>query len=83
MGAYEMFYRAGGLVPVNAILDPGTLISMGARRSTIIERTPGYGIPVLEAFDMDGGVSIVVNAYGINSMCIDKATLNLPRHIVW
>jgi len=28
IGAYEMFYRAGGLVPVNAILDPGTLLMM-------------------------------------------------------
>jgi len=73
MGAYELFYRAGGLVPVNAILDPGTLISMGALRSTIIERTPGYGIAVLDAFYVDEGVLIVVNAYGINAMCIDVA----------
>jgi len=73
MGAYELFYRAGGLVPVNAILDPGTLISMGALRSTIIERTPGYGISVLDAFYVDEGVLIVVNAYGINAMCIDVA----------
>ncbi|MEM3485368.1 MAG: SIS domain-containing protein [Candidatus Methanomethyliaceae archaeon] len=73
IGAYEMFYRAGGLVPVNAVLDPGTLLSMGARRSTIIERTPGYGKAVLEAFEVNDGVLIVVNAYGINAMCIDVA----------
>ena len=73
IGAYELFYRAGGLVPVNAILDPGTLLSMGARRSTIIERTPGYGVAVLEAFNVNDGVLIVVNAYGINAMCIDVA----------
>jgi len=73
IGAYELFYRAGGLVPVNAILDPGTLLSMGARRSTIIERTPGYGVAVLEAFGVKDGVLIIVNAYGINSMCIDVA----------
>ena len=81
MGAYEMFYRAGGLVPVNAILDPGTLISMGARRSTIIERTPGYGISVLEAFDVRNGVLIIINAYGINSMCIDVALEGKRRKI--
>lgn len=73
IGAYEMFYRAGGLVPVNAVLDPGTLLSMGARRSTIIERTPGYGKAVLEAFEVNDGVLIIVNAYGINAMCIDVA----------
>lgn len=73
IGAYELFYRAGGLVPVNAILDPGTLLSMGAQRSTIIERTPGYGVAVLEAFGVKDGVLIIVNAYGINAMCIDVA----------
>ena len=73
MGAYEIFYRAGGLVPVNAILDPGTLVSMGARRSTIIERTPGYGKAVLEAFEVNNGTLIIVNAYGINAMSIDVA----------
>jgi len=73
MGAYEVFYRAGGLVPVNAILDPGTLVSMGARRSTIIERTPGYGKAVLEAFEVNNGALIIVNAYGINAMSIDVA----------
>lgn len=73
IGAYELFYRAGGLVPVNAILDPGTLLSMGALRSTIIERTPGYGAAVLEAFNVKEGVLIIVNAYGINAMCIDVA----------
>ncbi len=73
MGAYEIFYRAGGLVPVNAILDPGTLVSMGARRSTIIERTLGYGKAVLEAFEVNDGALIIVNAYGINTMSIDVA----------
>jgi len=73
MGAEEMFYRAGGLVPVNAILDPGTLLAMGARRSTIIERTPGYGVSVLNAYNVDNGVLVIVNAYGINAMCIDVA----------
>ncbi|MCS7176000.1 sugar isomerase domain-containing protein, partial [Pseudothermotoga sp.] len=73
MGAEELFYRAGGLVPVNAILDPGTLLAMGARRSTIVERTPGYGVSVLNAYNVKDGVLIIVNAYGINAMCIDVA----------
>lgn len=73
MGAYELFYRAGGLIPINAVLDPGTALIHGARRSTIIERTPGYGVSVLEAYGVGDGVLIVVNAYGINAMCIDVA----------
>lgn len=73
IGAIEMFCRAGGLVPVNAILDPGTLSNFGARRSTVIERTPGYGIAVLKAYNVVDGILIIVNAYGINAMTIDVA----------
>ena len=81
MGAYELFMRAGGLASVNALLDPGTLISMGAKRSTIIERTPGYAKSVLDAFEVHSGVLIVVNAYGINSLTIDSALEGKKRGI--
>lgn len=81
IGTYEMFYRAGGLVPVNPILDPGTLLNSGGRRSTVIERMPGYGIAVLEAYDIKDGVLIIVNAYGINTMCIDVALEAKRRNI--
>jgi uncharacterized phosphosugar-binding protein len=73
MGAWEMFSRAGGLAAVNAILDPGTSLQYGARRSSAIERTPGYGVAVLKAYDITDGVMIIVNAYGINAMTIDTA----------
>lgn len=74
LGAEEMFYRAGGLVPVNPILDPGTALFCGAFRSTVIERTPGYGKAVLDSYGVGGDEPIIIiNAYGINSMCIDVA----------
>jgi uncharacterized phosphosugar-binding protein len=74
MAAEEMFYRSGGLVPVNAIFDPGVSLAFGALRSTIIERTAGYAPRVLEAYGVGpGDVLIVVNAYGINSTTIDAA----------
>ena len=43
MNAMEVFFRAGGLMHVSAILDEGTMLSSGALRSMAIERTPGYG----------------------------------------
>src|SRR5215210_8299104 len=43
LAAQEIFFRAGGLMHVAAILDEGTLLSNGARRSMAIERLPGYG----------------------------------------
>jgi uncharacterized phosphosugar-binding protein len=74
MGAEELFYRAGGLVPINPIIDSGLSLRDGAIRSTLIERTPGYVKTLLEYYGVKGGdVIIVVNAYGINSATIDAA----------
>ena len=37
LGSQEIFFRAGGLMHVSAILDEGTLLSNGALRSMAIE----------------------------------------------
>lgn len=76
MGAEEMFWRAGGLIPINAILDAGINLIHGARRTTIIERTPGYGVKVMDAYNIGktaGEVIVIINACGINTMTIDVA----------
>ncbi|NLG83587.1 MAG: SIS domain-containing protein [Firmicutes bacterium] len=74
MAVEEVFWRAGGLANVNAILDPGTTLIHGAKRSSLVERTPGYAATVLEAYGVKSGdVLIIVNAYGINSMTVDCA----------
>ncbi|MDL2229835.1 SIS domain-containing protein [Treponema sp. OttesenSCG-928-L16] len=74
LGTMEVFFRAGGLMHINPILDEGTLLSSGALRSMAIERLPGYGRIVMEksGFSKDD-VLILVNAYGINSAVIDSA----------
>lgn len=74
MAAEEVLWRAGGIAAWNPILDPGTNLIHGAKRSNIIERTPGYAIGVLNAYRVGfkpGEVMIIANAYGINSMTID------------
>src|SRR5690554_4067722 len=74
LAAEEVLWRAGGLAPVNPILDPGTILMFGAKRSNYIERTPGYAKAVLESYGVaEGDVLVIVNAYGINSMTIDCA----------
>ena len=76
IGVEEVLWRAGGLAMWNAILDPGTNLIHGAKRSNIIERTPGYAIGVLDAYRVgrqEGEVMVIINAYGINSMTIDTA----------
>jgi uncharacterized phosphosugar-binding protein len=74
MAAMELLWRAGGLAPINAMLDPGIALVHGAKHSNIIERTPGYAKSVLDSYDIHKGeVIIIANAYGINSMTIDCA----------
>jgi uncharacterized phosphosugar-binding protein len=70
----EIFYRAGGLVPVNAILDPGLSAQAGANRSTQVERTPGYAQAILRTYPLQSDdVIMIVNANGINAATIDAA----------
>jgi len=74
MNATEVFFRAGGLMHISAILDEGTMISNGALRSMAVERTPGYGKLVIEDNRLaSGDILIIANAYGINTACVDAA----------
>jgi len=85
MAAEEVLWRAGGLAPINSILDPGTNLIHGAKRSNFIERTPGYAGRVLDAYRVGrkpGEVIIIVNAYGVNSMCIDTVLEGKQRKMM-
>jgi uncharacterized phosphosugar-binding protein len=74
LAAQEVFFRAGGLMHISAILDEGTLLSNGALRSMAIERTPGYGKVVIANQRLGSDdLLILVNAYGINAALIDAA----------
>jgi len=74
LASQEVFFRAGGLMHVSAILDEGTLLSNGALRSMAIERTPGYGKIVITDQGLgEGDLLILANAYGINAALIDAA----------
>lgn len=74
LASQEVFFRAGGLMHMSAILDEGTLLSNGALRSMAIERTPGYGrVVIADARLGEGDVLILANAYGINAALIDAA----------
>ncbi len=61
---------------MDSMLDAGTNLIHGGRRSLLIERTPGYAVSVMNAYDVGktpGEVIIIVNAYGINAMTVDAA----------
>ena len=74
MGAEEMFYRSGGLVPISPIYETAFSLYFGALRSTAMERTPGLMTGVLKTYNLKAGEAmIIVNAYGINCGTIDTA----------
>ncbi len=82
LASQELFFRAGGLMHINAILDEGTLLSNGALRSMAVERTPGYGKVVIESQGLgEGDLLILANAYGINSALIDAALTARERGV--
>ena len=74
LAAMEVFFRAGGLMHISAILNQETMLSSGALKSMQTERLPGYGSIVVNDYGIgEGDLLIVVNAYGINSATIDSA----------
>lgn len=74
LAAMEIFFRAGGLMHVSAMLNQETMLSSGAMKSMQTERLPGYGKIVVNDYGIgEGDLLIVANAYGINSATIDAA----------
>ncbi|MCS7248971.1 MAG: SIS domain-containing protein [Anaerolineales bacterium] len=72
--AEEIFFRAGGLVQVNAILDPALMLHLSASKSTDLERLQNYARIVLERYDLqEGDVLLVVSNSGRNAVPIEAA----------
>lgn len=72
----EMFYRTGGLVPVNPIFDSNTMLHQGVLKSTELERLSGYAKVVLNNADIrkDENILICSNS-GINAVPIEAAII--------
>jgi len=71
--AEEMFLRAGGLVPVNALLDKNFSIISGIA-STINERTPNLAKKLLKKYNLQkGDILIVASVSGINAVPVELA----------
>jgi uncharacterized phosphosugar-binding protein len=72
--AEEIFFRAGGLVQINAILDPGLMLHLSALGSTQMERLEGYATQVLDRYSLrPGDVFLVASNSGRNAGPIEAA----------
>lgn len=73
MIAEDLFYRAGGLICVNAMLEP-SLMEINSGRTTELERLSGYANVLLRGYDLRAGeIIIVVSNSGINAVPIEMA----------
>lgn len=74
MFAMEVFYRAGGLVPVNAIILPHLSLSPKAKLSTIQERLEGFAPIALDQENTSpDDTMIIVSISGRNGSVVDMA----------
>lgn len=72
--AEELFYRAGGLVAVNPILEPSLSIQTDAVKSTWFERLDGYAEVILERENVEvGDVLVIASHSGRNSVPVEMA----------
>ncbi|MBB6729605.1 sugar isomerase domain-containing protein [Cohnella zeiphila] len=70
----DFFYRAGGLVQVNAILETSVMLHEGAVKSSNIERMEHYAGHIIDNYTVKPGeVLIVISNSGLNGLPVDMA----------
>lgn len=81
--AEEMFYRAGGLVPVNPIFAPGLITSTHpATLETALERLTGYAALLFEAHQITPDDLLIIHSNsGRNTVAIELAEITRSRGV--
>lgn len=78
--AAEGLYRAGGLAPVSAILEPSVTFAPGAVASTRFERLSGVAQTILDRYPLGEGDALVVfSNSGVNAVPLEVAQLGQER----
>ncbi len=82
LAAEEMFYRAGGLAPVNAMVFPGLAPHEAPVTSTRLERLAGLGALVFERYDIrEADLLTIVSNSGRNAAVVELAQAARARGV--
>lgn len=82
MLAEEIFYRAGGLVNVNPILESGLMLHESASKSTALERLEGYGEIIFDFNSInENDILFLFSNSGRNGVAIDLALIAKEKGI--
>ncbi len=82
MLAEEIFYRAGGLVNVNPILETSLMLHEGAAKSTEIERLEGYGEMLFTHHSIkENDILFLFSNSGRNGVAIDMGIVARERGV--
>lgn len=74
MIAEEMFVRAGGLAPINALLDENVILTAGARKSSKLEKLDGLAEIIWEEYKIDqNDLMLIISNSGRNSGPVEMA----------
>ncbi len=82
MLAEELFYRAGGLVRIQPILEPALMLHESASGSTIAEREEGFAENLFIKYGVKkGDLIFIISNSGRNGVIVDMALLCKERGV--
>ncbi|MBQ6898547.1 MAG: SIS domain-containing protein [Clostridia bacterium] len=80
MLAEELFYRAGGLVKLQPVLETSLMLHESASKSTEIERLQGYAEILFNSYNMKkDDVIVIASNSGRNGIPVDMALLSKEK----